>query len=559
MSFYAFQDGVLSGEIPLGQLAIKAVQRHAGWHAMDDRYFDQAEVNRVFSILSLMRHTSGDYGGKPFTLLPWQSWAIAQIFGWRWKANDKRIIRKAYVEVAKKNGKTELAAAIGLLMAFFDGEFGAEVYTAANKLEQAKICWGSAAAMTRFLKRDSPSFDKTIELHDSFNNSKIFSRTQNAKFIPIASDSKTLDGLRPNCAIIDEFHESTDDSVLRNLESGMVNRSQPLLFIITTAGFNINGACYQYRKVVCDIVDGKAQDDSTFGLVFTLDEGDDWNDPVNRYKANPSIGVTPTHEAMEIAYQRAINEGQSSEVNFKTKNLNIWVRQAKTWIQDHLWMTCAKPLDKEALRGRTCFGAFDLSSNRDLTAWGLLFPPDEEGGDFVFTCRYFAPRENAEIRARRDRVPYMDWEKEGCMELTEGNITDQARIYDTILEDAAFYQIDSIYYDRWQSTKLATELLDAGARVTPFAQTVTQFNEPIRMIEELVSTGKFNHGGDPVLRWMCGNVAMKYWNGLCKFDKDKSREKIDGMVVLAMCFAGYLNWLAQHGESVYNDRDMFML
>ena len=550
---------VLSGAQPSGHLARRAVERQAAWHDLEDRYFDEIEVERVFSLFSLLRHTSGDYGGKPFALLPWQAWIIAQIFGWRYTATRKRVIRKAYIEVAKKNGKTELAAAIGLIMTFFDGEYGAEVYTAANKLEQAKICWGSAAAMVRFLKLDSPFFDKMVELHDSFNNSKIFSREYNSKFIPIASDSKTLDGLRPNCAIIDEFHESTDDSVLRNLESGMVNRAQPLLFIITTAGFNINGACYQYRKVVTDIVEGKAQDDSTLGVIFTLDDTDDWKDPAARIKANPSLGTTPTHEAMDIAMQRALNEGQSSEVNFKTKNLNIWVRQSKTWIPDHVWMECAKYIEIGAFKGRRAFAAFDLSSNRDLTAFGLLFPPDDDKGDFVFLCRYWIPEDNVEARVRKDRVPYMDWHRAGILQYTEGNITDQRRIGEAVSEAATLYDLESIYYDRWQATKLATELADQGARVVPFAQTVTNFNEPIRMIEELISTKRFAHNGDEVLRWMAGNVAMKYWNGLCKFDKDKSREKIDGLVVMAMCFAGYLSWLAKNGESVYADRDLFML
>ena len=559
MIYTQYATDVLQDKLPSGPLARASVQRMQAWHKKKDRYFDEDEVKRVFSLFSLFKHTSGEYGGRPFALLPWQAWIIGQIFGWRYKSNKRRVIRKVYIEVAKKNGKTELAAAVGLIMAFFDGEYGAEVYSAANKLEQAKICWGSAAAMVRFLKRDSPVFDKMVELHDSFNNSKIFRRETNSKFIPIASDSKTLDGLRPNAAIIDEFHESIDDSVLRNLESGMVNRAQPLLFIITTAGFNINGVCYQYRKVVADIVEGRSEDDSTFGMIFTQDETDDWQDVNNWQKANPSLGVTPTREAMDIAFQRAMNEGQSSEVNFKTKNLNIWVRSAKTWIQDHIWMTCAKTTKESDLQGRRCFAAFDLSSNRDLTAFGLLFPPDDDTGDFVFKCSYFIPGDNAEQRVRRDRVPYLDWQKAGLVEFTEGNITDQNAVLEKVLQAGEQYDIESIYYDPWQSTKLATELTDHGARLIPFRQTVTNFNEPIRMIEELISTQRLAHGGDEVLRWMAGNVAIKYFNGLCKFDKDKSREKIDGLVVLAMCFAGYLNWLAKNGASVYNDRDLFML
>lgn len=543
---------ISSGAIASGQLARLAVDRHNAWRHRPEYFFDADAADKVMRICSMLKHTSGEYGGKPFTLLPWQAWTLAQIFGWKHIGTGKRVVRKCYVEVAKKNGKTELAAAIGLIGAFFDSEFGAEVYAGANKMDQARICWNSAAVMARFLRAESKAFNQAVDLHDSFNNAKIFSRERNSKFVPVAADSRTLDGLRPHFAIIDEFHEASDDSVLRNLESGMVNRQQPLMFIITTAGFNINGPCAQYRRVIEDILRGKLTDDSTFGIIFSLDEDDDWHDSANWVKANPSIGVTPTQESLEIAYTRAITEGASSEVNFLTKNLNFWVRSAKTWIQDTEWMSNQSPINEADFAGRKCFAAVDISSSRDLTCHGLLFPPQQEGEQFTFVLRTYIPEEPATARAKKDRVPYLDWAKSGLVRLTEGNVTDQNEVTAAITADATKFQMLSLHYDPWQATKLAIELSEQGMECHEFRQTVTKFNEPVTMIEKLIAQGLLNHGGHEVLRWMVGNVAMKYASGLCKPDKDKSREKIDGVVVLAMCFGGYLQWLADNEENPYN-------
>lgn len=550
-----YANSVLSAALVSGELARLAVQRHEDWYDRPEYYFDNAAAERVLKIFSLLRHTSGEYGGRPFAMLPWQSWAVAQIFAWKHRATGRRIIRKAYVEVSKKNGKTELAAAIGLIGAFFDGEFGAEVYTAANKMEQAKICWSSAATMARFLRNESKSFASSVELHDSFNNSKIFSRELNSKFVPVASDSRTLDGLRPHFAIIDEFHEASDDGVLRNMESGMVNRQQPLLFIITTAGFNINGPCAQYRKVVEDIVRGRAVDDSTFGLIFSLDESDDWHNRDLWVKANPSIGVTPTVEALDIAYTRAMNEGASSEINFLTKNLNQWVRTSKTWVQDSVFMSGQAPITEAHFHGRKCFAAMDLSANIDLTCHGLLFPPQHDGEPFTFLLRAYIPEGTAPIRAKRDRVPYMDWHRAGLVRLTPGNVTDHEAIAASISADADKFDLVSLQYDPWQATAMAISLTERGMSCHEFRQTVTKFNEPITTIEKLLAQGLLNHGANEVLRWMAGNVVVKYASGLCKFDKDRSREKIDGLVVMAMCFGGYLQWLADNEDSIYNNSD----
>lgn len=552
LGYEQYIDSVQSGKRNAGLLERQAVERFNALRSRSDIVFDAEEVAYVISVIRKFRHTGGHYQGKLFEIMPWQEFCIAHIFGLKWKHSGLRVTRKAYIEISKKNGKSEFAGALGLYFTFFDGEGGAEVYSAANKYEQSGISWSCAAYMAKKLAEDVPQFGSVCKIYDSINTRQIQNKQNNSFFKPLAAESKTLDGLRPHFAIIDEFHEAINDSVLKNLETAMVNRQQPLLMVITTAGFNINGACHQYRKVIAHILAGSAADDTVFGLVFSPDENDDWNDPVSWEKANPSLGQTPTLEGLKTMHRNAVNEGASSEVNFKTKNLNIWVRSQKTWISDAVWMAGQQPIVPEALLSRKCWAALDLSASRDLTSFGLMFPPEREGEPFIFICRHYVPADNADERVKRDRVPYHDWYKKGLVIYTDGNVIDQDYIKTDIQQAGTLYDIQGLYYDPWQSTKLAVELASEGAPMVEFRQTVTKFNEPIRMIEQLISQQLLQHGGDDVLRWMAGNVVVKHANGLVKFDKDTSREKIDGMVVMAMCFGGYLEWMKKNEESVYN-------
>ena len=555
---------VSSGEIVSCKQAKQAVARHLQLlqDAESKGYkWSEKSARYALDLFSLFKHTSGDYGGKPFGMLPWQAFVVASIFGWYKKDDNgdyKRLFRKAYVEVAKKNGKTELAAGIGEILAFFDGEYGAEVYSAANKYDQAYICWNSARVMAEFLRKDSPGFRSMVDIHGARNNSNIFSKKLNSFFKPVGGDSKTLDGLRPHGAIIDEFHEAKDDSILRNLSSGMVNRSQPLLFIITTAGFNIQGPCYQYRKVVSDILAGTKQDDSTFGIIFTLDEGDDWEDESNWIKANPSIGITPTWEGLRTEYTKAINEGASAEVNFKTKNLNVWTTVSDTWVQDHKWMACASTFSESDLIGRDCYGGLDLAKTRDLTAFVLLFPPTNETEKFKSLHWFWCPEDNAKERAKKDGVPYLDWAKQGLLDLTPGDVVDYDFVFAKIMELCEKFQIRGISYDPWNATQFAIQLEEAGASFKAFTQNTKHFNEPVCWIERNVMTKNLDHGGNEIMRWMASNVTLfRDSSGLVRFDKKRSQEKIDGLVSLAMSVGDYLD--RKEKQSIYNKRDGLLM
>jgi phage terminase large subunit-like protein len=547
---------VISGNVTVCEYVRQAVNRHVSdLETLTDYYFDAEAGERVLNIVKVFRHTKGEYAGKPFNLQPFQAFLIYVLFGWKRKDTGKRRFTKAYVEIARKNGKTELAAVIALYMLMFDGEQGAEVYTAATKRDQAKICFDACKVMGRYAQKDSKRVNKALNIYKH----NIHIDSTNSKLEPLGADSDTLDGLSPSCAIVDEYHAHKDDTVLKVLETGMGGRTQPLLFVITTAGFNINGPCYQYRKVCEDILAGRVDDPSTFALIYSLDEGDDWNDSDNWQKANPNIGETPSLEWMEAAHRRAQNEGATAEIQFKTKNLNYWTTVSETWIPDDVWMSCAGEVNPVALHGRTCFGGLDLASTRDICALSLYFPSDHPDDPGQVLMWYWIPQDNADARSRRDRVPYLDWIREGYIEATDGNVTNYEYIKARIIDLMELYNIQTIGYDRHNASQLVIDLTEQGVKMGPFGQGYISMNAPTKELEKLAFEGKINHGGCPVLRWMASNVQIKTDPaGNIKIDRGKSREKVDGMIALVMAL-GEAMTAEKTGPSKYENQDMFWL
>lgn len=577
-----FISDVESGVLPSCKFIKQAVARHktdlkeAGKRGF---WFDEAAGMQAIELFSLFRHTSGQWATHLFKLQPWQAFLLYCLFGWKKNGSNLRRFTRAYVEVAKKNGKSELAGGIGILGAFFDNEYGAEVYSMANKLEQASISWKAGLQMAKFLKADYPEDVPDFVIGESFNNKRILNPEDNSFFSPIASEDKTLDGPRPHIIVVDEYHAAPSDSPLRNMESGSINRTQPLVFVITTAGFNRNGPCFQMRKVVADILDGKKRDDSFFGMVFTLDEGDDWEDEKNWPKPNPTIGITPTWDAMRNQYTKAKNEGESARINFLTKNLNVWTTTSSTWIKDEEWMDNARDIDPEELKGRTCYAGLDLASVRDLTALVLIFPPKNSGwavmeekevmwagqkiqavtdaalipdGVTYILPFFWVPEDGAESRSKSDGVPYLQWIADGLIEATPGNVTDYGYVKARILELAEMYKPVAIAYDRFNSSQLVIELQDEGLKMSPFGQGFVSMNAPCVQLERMTLARVFAHDGNPVLRWMCGNIQLKKDPaGNIKMDKAKSQEKIDGMVALAMAIGEWMTGEKPAGPSKY--------
>lgn len=565
---HEYIERVQTGKRNAGQKEKLAVQRFLDFCDHPDYYFDEREVETVFKISKLFIHTSGDYQGKPFTLLPWQKFGIAHIFGLKKRKDGLRLTRKAYFGIAKKNGKTEYAGFLGTYFTFFGGEKGGEIYSAANKYDQACFSWNAGAYMFAHLCNKSEYLRENSKVYNSKNAKELRNLAEdadglpnNSVFKPIASSkssSKTLDGVKASVAIIDEFHAAESDDIINNLSSAMVNRSQPLLIIITTAGFNINGPCHIYEKVCFDILKGTKKDDSTFPLMFQDDEGDDWEDEKTWEKSNPSIGVTPTWVGLRSEYIEAINVGASVEVGFKTKNLNRWVRASKVWIQDKIWQQGQTKWTLDGMKGQKCYMAIDLSSNKDITCIGLLFPPTDSRKQFRFFLESFIPEVNSRKRSVKDQVPYEEWEEDGWIKYTRGDFIDYPTIEDRIQELLGFVNVLGVSYDKWQCESTAQRLIAAGLKdsiIQEFAQTTRMFNEPIKLIEKLVSKFQVDYGGNQALRWMAGNVVLYFDNNeLMKFDRKLSREKIDGMVVLGMCFGEHLDAIRGEQKKPYQDR-----
>lgn len=532
---------VLSGKRLAGRLEKLAVERFVRLCDHPDYYFDEREARQVIDIVSCFRHTKGDAYGRRWMWLDWQYFFFAHIFGLKHKKNHTRVIRNVLLLTAKKSGKSEIAGALGVLMTFFDGENSAECYSAANTYDQAKFCWDAGRKIVGQLRHENEWIDGVLEIRTGQNSRSVKNLETESFFNPLAANASTLDGVFPHFSVIDELHAAADNSIKENLESGSIARAQPLLAIVTTRGFNSNGPLKQLENAYIPILENKWQDDSVFALMFCLDDDDDWEDPTVWTKANPGLGTTFSLDALKKLYQTAKTEGATAEVNFKTKNLNIWTNVASVWIQDSIWMQAATDFTYESLKGQTCFAGLDLSSTRDIAAFSMLFPPCDNHSTYRQISRYYCPEEAIKERSRKDRVPYEQWVKDGWLIATPGNVIDYDYIENDIYQAAEDFDLQLINYDRYNGSKVIPQIEESGLECNPFAQTPVYFNAPLKEMERLAIAAMLDQGKDPIMLWMSGNVFI--WtdgNGNIKFNKAKARDKIDGMVALGMAFAAYL-------------------
>lgn len=592
---------VLSGERLAGRLERLAVERFCRLCDDDRYYFDEETAQRVIDIVSCFRHTKGDAYGKQWLWLPWQYFFFAYIFGLKHKGSDLRVVRNVLLLTAKKSGKSEIAGALAVLMSFFTGENSAECYSAANTYDQAKFCWDSARKILKQLRLENAWLDSILDIREGVNSRSIKNLENDSFFDPIAANASTMDGVFPYLSVLDELHASKDNSIKDNLESGSIARAEPLLVIVTTRGFNKQGPLGQLENAYIPILENKWQDDSVFPLMFTIDEGDDWEDVSVWGKANPGLGVTFSLEALTKLYNTAKTEGATAEVNFKTKNLNVWTNVASVWIQDEIWTRDTTDYKDDDLLGRVCFAGLDLASTRDIAAFTMLFPPTEEGEKYKQITRYYCPEDQISERSRKDRVPYEQWVADGWLIATPGDVIDYDYIENDIANAAAMFDLQGIFFDRHRAAKVIPAVIESGIECTPFAQTPGAFNDPLVELERAVigtqwvevskpnssvlsyknadlfeisrqdhnvgdvvfvesektyyrKSGLFDQGKDPIMRWMAGNVVIFMdGNGNIKFDKKKAREKIDGMVALGMAFGAYL--AAKKDDDPYANMD----
>lgn len=514
--------------------------------------FDEKKAKRVIAFINQLKHTKGIWHGVPFDLLPWQETIIKDIFG-TVKEDGYRQFNTAYVEIPKKNGKSEIAAAIALYLTCGDGEWGAEVYGCAADKQQASIVFDVAVEMVE----QSPALKKRIK---PVMSRKRLVYLPTASFYQVLSaEAFTKHGLNVHGVIFDELHAQPNRQLYDVMTKGSGDaRKQPLFFLITTAGNDRNSICYEVHQKAEDILKGKKFDATFYPVIYGIDEGDDWSDENNWYKANPSLGHTIDIEKVRTSFISA-KENPAEENLFRQLRLNQWVKQSIRWMPMDVWNKCDFPVDAESLVGRDCYAGLDLSSSIDITAFVLVFPPRTEGEKYIVLPYFWIPEENMHLRVRRDHVPYDVWEKQGFIRTTEGNVIHYGFIEKFIEDLSEKYNIKEIAFDRWNATQMSQNLEDLGFTVVPFGQGFKFMAPPTKRLMELTLEKKIAHGDNPVLSWMMDNIYIRTDPaGNIKPDKEKSTEKIDGAVAMIMALDRAIRNEGSSG-SVYDERGILIL
>ena len=525
---YAAQ--VVSGEIVSCHWVRLAAERHLRDLDRDDIYFDEEAADHAINFVQSMRHYKGQWAGEPLTLLPWQKFIVGSIFGWKRETGLRRFSH-AYIAVPRKNGKSTLAAAIGNYMLFADGEAAAEVYSAATTINQAKIVWNDASQMIK--KSGDPAF---TELFTHRKQPSAIEYDETSCFKPLSREADNLDGLNPSCAILDEFHAMKSPDLHNVINSAFGARQQPLFLQITTAGANTDGICRDLENHVKSVLEQAANDDSYFGIVYTIDKGDEIDDPVAWKKANPNFGESVYEESFAQAYDRAKSSPRLL-ADFKTKRLNVWVSVSEGWLDMLKWQECLEPeVTEEDLLGCYCYAGLDLAQVSDLSAFALLFPPQDEFEKWQLLVRFFAPEATIKESERKTLVPYKPWKDEGLITETPGDVTDYRFVNKQILEDFKDFDIRTLAFDRTFSHAMIQELQDEGIDVAAFGQGFVSMSTPTKDFERMVIGGELNHFGNKVLTWMAGNTVVKT-DPAGNIKPDKSHDtskKIDGIVAAIM-------------------------
>lgn len=549
-----YAEKVLSGEIIAGELVKLACQRHMD-NLRDSQlavstfeyYFDDLAADHAINFYRYLKHSKGKWARRSFELEPWQKFIVGSLFGWLHKVTQLRRFRTAYDEIARKNGKSTLAAGIGNYLTIADDEYGAEVFAAATKRDQAKITFNEASRMVKA----SPDL---LQVTRVYKNNMVVIET-GSKFEPLGADSNTMDGLNVHGALIDEYHAHKTSALYDVIESGTSAREQPLIFVITTAGFNMHGPCYQLREYAIKVLRGIQTDETFFSFIAAIDDEDDPFDESVWPKANPNLSISK-----DLAYMRKqankAKQMASAYVNFLIKDLNRWVNAVVKWMPVARWDASAGVVIPDELKDRKCYGGLDLSSKTDITAFALLFPPEDEGGDYQLLVYFWMPEEtDFREREEKDGVPYRQWIKDGLIMTTPGNVIDYRYIRKTINELAKEYQIKEIAFDPWNATQISLELADDGFEMVEMGQGLRNLSEATKELEALVISKRFHHGGNLVLRWMADNVVIRMDpNENIAPDKKKSTARIDGIAatINALCRA----ITDRTKESVYEKRGL---
>ena len=526
-TYYKYAQDVIGGKVVSGKFIQLAAERFFSMME-DDRYeFKEVKADEVIEFFSILRHFTGRHAGKPFILQPWQQFVIAAIYGFYIKETDERLVKYVYIEIARKNGKTAFAAGLSLYHLIADGEMDAEVDLAANSKEQAKIAFKFCS---QFAKGIDPKGKDLVSFRDKVKFEKMLSLLQ-----VFAADDSKLDGFNASMYLIDEYHAAKNTGLKDVLQSSQGMRDNPMAVIITTAGFDKLGPCYQYREMCTEVLSGLKENDALFAAVFSPDEGDDWRNPETWQKSNPNLGVTVKPQYLQTQVQSAIN-APSEEVGIKTKNFNIWCDSETVWIPDHYILQASANLNFEQFRDMDCYAGIDLSSTSDLTCADFMFPTKDK---YYFKTLYYLPE--AALQEKRFKDLYGEWRRQGLITITPGNVTDYDYILNDIMRIREIVFIQKIAYDSWNSTQFVINAEEKGLPMEPFSQALGNFNRPTKEMERLILSGKAVIDNNVINRHCFRNVTMaRDRNGNTKPSKQFEEKKIDGVIAKLEALGIYL-------------------
>ena len=532
---------VVRGKIVVCQYVIDACQRHIDDMAQEKsrkfRYrFDKDLAEQAAKFIQLLPHTKGEWAFKrmPITLEPWQLFIVCSAFGWVHKGTKLRRFREVYTEIPRKNGKSAISAGVALYCFTCDNEFGAEVYSGATTEKQAWEVFRPAKLMCK----------RTPLLIEAFGievNAKNMNRPEDgARFEPLIGNPG--DGQSPHCAIVDEYHEHDSDSLYTTMLTGMGARRQPLMWAITTAGYNIEGPCYDKRREVIEMLNGTVPNEELFGVIYTVDEGDDWTDPEILKKANPNMGISIYSEFLISQQNRAKNNPRLASI-FKTKHLNIWVSARSAYFNMLSWRECEdKTLTIEMFEGQSCVQALDLARKLDMNSRVKLFTRDIEGKRHYYCIApsFYVPYDSvfgADIENQRTAERFKKWVETKHLTLTDGAEIDYRVILEDAKADNLSNPIDESPIDPHGATNLSHHLADEGLNPITIVQNYTNMSDPMKELEAAIASGRFHHDGNPIMTWCISNVVGKFLPGnddVVRPIKEQNENKIDGAVALIM-------------------------
>ena len=516
--------------------------------------FDERKARRVTGFIECLKHTKGEFHGKPFKLLPWQEKIIRDVFGTvRDEDPSMRQYNQVYIEIGKKNGKSELGAALALNMLINDDEWKAEVYSCASDRQQAAIVFDVAVDMVR----QNPTLSRLIKIIPS--TKRMVYQPTGSIYQVLSSEVATKHGLNVSACIFDELHTQPTRALYDVMTQGSGDaRKQPLWFFLTTAGTDRNSVCWEVHQKALDILEGRKHDPRFYPVVYGLPDDADWQDEQNWYKCNPSLGYTITIDKVRDAYRKAL-ETPADENMFRQLRLNQWVKQSVRWMPMDKWDECGGAVNEYELEGRACYAGLDLSSTSDLTAMVLVFPPRDDEEQYIVLPYFWLPEDTMQLRVRRDHVMYDKWERQGFIHTTEGNVVHYGFIEQFITKLGERFNIREIAYDRWNATMMVQTLEDDGFNMVPFGQGFRDMSPPTKELMKLTLEQTLAHNGHPVLRWMMDNIFIRRDPaGNIKPDKEKSTEKIDGAVAMIMALDRAIRCGCVSDESVYDMREMLV-